>query len=162
VQKSIARIVWLFLLPASLTAGSRAPSAESPQQSVGAQELPASAPAVGTADTDLNRPLGRIWRVSGATAGRASGSIYVFLPNGTLLETSCVETYRIATWTSHKNEPGVLRVVEDGRPAFTAKIGESTGKTLQLQQTLLLGSKERRDLALTSVEGEFVCPDLLK
>jgi hypothetical protein len=105
--------------------------------------------------------LGRIWRVSAAAYGPASGSIYIFLPNGTLLETSCVETYRIATWSADPAEPSSLRVIEDQRPAFSATLGEASGNTLHLHQKLL-HSSETRDLTLTAVDGEFVCPDLRK
>ncbi len=111
------------------------------------------------ASGDLTNLFSRIWRVTKAPSPPASGSIYVFLPNGTLLETSCVETYRIATWTIDKKTPRVLRVEEDGRLAFTASIAELSTTTLQLRQTLI-PSKEKRELTLTAVEHEFLCPDL--
>jgi glucose/arabinose dehydrogenase len=113
------------------------------------------------ADTDLTQLFSRAWRVTNAPSQPAPGSIYIFLPNGTLLETSCVETYRIATWTIDKAAPRVLRVVEDGRLAFTATIAELTNTTLRLQQNLV-PSNEKRDITLTAVEQEFVCPDLPK
>jgi hypothetical protein len=105
--------------------------------------------------------LNRIWRVSNAPYGPASGSIYLFLPNGTLLETSCVETYRIAAWSVDKTQPDTLRVVEDQQAVFTASLAESTGSTLHLRKKLLL-SGEVQDITLTAVDGEFVCPDLPK
>jgi hypothetical protein len=105
--------------------------------------------------------VNKIWRRSGAPYGQASGSIYIFLSNGTLLETSCVETYRIATWSVDSAKPDTLRVVEDQREAFTATLGEAEGNTLHLKQTLLHQS-EAQDVTLTAVEGEFVCPDLKK
>jgi hypothetical protein len=55
-----------------------------------------------------------------------------------------------------------LRVTEDHRPAFTAKVSEASDKILRLKQTLLLGDKESRDLTLTPVDQEFICPDLRK
>ncbi|MBD3884410.1 hypothetical protein IFO70_21955 [Phormidium tenue FACHB-886] len=114
-----------------------------------------------TANADLTPLFSHIWRVTDAPSQPASGSIYIFLPNGTLLETSCVETYRIATWTVEKDAPDVLRVVEDGQLAFTATIAELSNTTLRLQQNLV-GSNEKQDLTLTAVEEEFVCPDLPK
>ena len=105
--------------------------------------------------------LNRIWRRSGSPYGAASGSIYIFLSNGTLLETSCVETYRIALWSVDPAKPDALRVVEDQRQAFTATLGEAAGNTLHLKQTLL-HQAETQDVTLTAVEGEFVCPDLPK
>jgi hypothetical protein len=71
-----------------------------------------------------------------------------------LLETSCVETYRIATWSVDKTQPDTLRVVEDQQAVFTATLAESTGSTLH--------SGEVQDITLTAVDEEFVCPDLPK
>jgi hypothetical protein len=105
--------------------------------------------------------LNRVWRVSNSAYGPAAGSIYIFLSNGTLLQTSCVETYRVALWSVDKTQPSTLRVVEDQQPVFTATIGESEGGTLRLRQKMLRGS-EVRDITLTSVDSEFVCPDLPK
>jgi len=64
--------------------------------------------------------------VTKAPSQPPSGSIYIFLSNGTLLQTSCVETYRVAAWTVDKSAPRVLRVVEDGQLACTAKIAQLT------------------------------------
>lgn len=104
----------------------------------------------------------RIWRVSDSASTPAPGSIYIFLRNGTLLETSCVETYRIALWSVDQNHPDTLRVTEDQRPAFTVAWGQPSGNTLSLRQKLLLGHSDTRDLTLTAVDNEFVCPDLKK
>jgi hypothetical protein len=112
-------------------------------------------------DTSLQSLFSHIWRVSKAPSPSASGSIYVFLPNGTLLETSCMETYRVATWTVDKAEPRVLRVVEDRQLAFTANIVELTDATLRLQKQLVR-SKETQDVTYSAVEGEIVCPDMPK
>jgi hypothetical protein len=114
-----------------------------------------------TTSGDLSQLFSRIWRVTNSPSQPPSDSIYIFLSNGTLLETSCGTTYRIAAWTIDKQSPRVLRVVEDGRLAFTATIAELSNATLQLQQNLVL-SNEKRDLTLTAVEQEFVCPDLPK
>lgn len=91
----------------------------------------------------------------------ASGSIYIFLPNGTLLETSCAETYRIAKWSANPKDPKALTVVEDGQSAFTAKIVELTRTTLWLQKKFVRSS-EQQDVRFTAIEKEFVCPDLPK
>jgi hypothetical protein len=135
--------------------------ASSPNSSPPPESLPSDTPTTTetTNDRDLTQLFSRIWRVTNAPSQPPSGSIYIFLPNGTLLETSCVETYRIATWTIDKASPRVLRVVEDGQLAFTATITELSDTTLQLQQNLVR-SNEKRDLTLAAVEQEFVCPDL--
>lgn len=108
---------------------------------------------------DLTQLFSRIWQVTDAPSEPAPGSIYIFLANGTLLETSCVETYRVATWTVDKEAPDVLRVVEDGQLVFTAAIAELTDTTLQLERTLVL-SNEQQDITLTAIDEEVVCPDL--
>jgi hypothetical protein len=115
----------------------------------------------GNSNADLTQLFSRVWRVTKAPSKPALGSIYVFLPNGTLLQTSCVETYRIATWTIDKAAPRVLRVTEDKQLAYTATISQLTNTTLQLQQTLL-ANKQKQTITLTAVEQEFLCPDLPK
>ena len=87
--------------------------------------------------------------------------MWVFLQNGTLLETSCVETYRVATWSADPKNPKLLRVVEDRHPAFTAEIVELTDSTLRVEQKLTRQS-EIREITFTGVEGETVCPDWRK
>ena len=108
---------------------------------------------------NLSQLFSRIWRVDKAPSQPAPGGIYVFLPNGTLLQTSCGETYRVATWTIDKKAPRVLRVVEDGQLAFTAMIGGLTDTDLHLQQHLTRVN-ETRELTLKAIDKEFVCPDL--
>jgi len=76
-----------------------------------------------------------------------------------MLETSCVETYRVAIWSADPKNPRRLRVTEDRRPAFTADIVELSDSTLRLQQKLN-GQSEVREITLSGVEGETVCPDL--
>lgn len=114
-------------------------------------------PASG-ASGDLTQLFSRVWRVTKAPSTPAPGSIYVFLPNGTLLQTSCGEPYRIASWTIDKAAPSVLRVNEDGQLAYTARIASLSDTTLQLQRTLVR-SKENQALTLTAVQQEYVCPD---
>ncbi len=89
----------------------------------------------------------------------APGSIYVFLPNGTFLQTSCVETYALSGWTIDKDTPNVLQVSENGSVALTAEILELTDTTLKLRQTLVR-SGETQDVTLSAMEDEFICPDL--
>ena len=108
---------------------------------------------------DLTRLFSRIWQLTDAPSKPAPGSIYIFLSNGTLLETSCVETYRIAAWSVDEKELSVLSVVEDRKLAFRAEIIELTERTLRLRQ-ILTRTNESRNLTLKAVEQEFVCPDL--
>ena len=85
-----------------------------------------------TTNPDLAPLFANVWRITSATPYPNSGSIYIFLRNGTLLETSCVETYRIATWKSDPKKPGIFEVTEDGRLAFTAIILSLTSHDLRL------------------------------
>jgi len=162
VNTFVSRTSFFALVLTALMACSQAPDAETAAISGVVKKSPALMSREPSPSGSLGRLFGRIWRISSAAYGPASGAIYIFLPNGTLLETSCVETYRIASWTIDKKEPQALRVVEDQRPAFTAIVRETSDNTLQLQQTLLLGNKEKRELTLTAVDQEFVCPDLKK
>jgi len=116
--------------------------------------------AAASSQTDIDFLFHSIWRVTRSSSPPAQGRIYIFLPNGTLLETSCSEAYRIATWTRDEKDPRSLRVVEDHRDVFTATITELNEKTLHLRQKLTRGN-QTNDLTLTGVEQEFVCPDLV-
>jgi hypothetical protein len=133
-------------------------SRSSPDKPLGTLHLEVGGTSLNPAFAPL---LNKIWRRSGTAYGPAAGSIYVFLSNGTLLETSCVETYRVALWSVDPAKPGTLRVVEDQQQVFTATLGEASLNTLHLKQTLL-HQTEPQDVTLTAVDGEFVCPDLPK
>ncbi len=139
---------------------SRVPAAKSLQPGA-AKEAATSGLAANSGTQNLSVLFSHIWRVTNAPSQPAAGSIYIFLSNGTLLETSCVETYRIATWNVDNAAPSELRVTEDHQLAFTANIAELNDRTLRLHQQLIR-SKETRDLTFDAIEGEFVCPDLPK
>jgi len=124
------------------------------------QVAPSLPPSPQSANGDLTQLFSKIWRITVPTSA-APNSLYVFLPNGTLLQTSCVETYAIFPWTIDKAAPKVLKVSENGTPAYTAEILELTNTTLRLRQKLI-PSNEIRELTLKAVEQEFVCPDLPK
>jgi len=155
------RLPVLSLLLIGLIAYSQPSNAENSREATSVKVSPSSTPTKTPSDGNLTQLFSRIWRVTNAHSHSALGSVYIFLPNGTLLETSCVETYRIATWTIDKKAPRVLRVVEDKQLAFTATIAKLTDTTLKLQQNLVR-SNEKRDITLMAVEQEFVCPDLPK
>ena len=120
----------------------------SPQKSIAAEDA-------------LANLFARMWRVMQAPETPAKGAMWVFLRNGTLLETSCVETYRVATWSADPKNPKLLRIVEDRRPAFTAEIVELTDSTLRVEQKLTR-QPDVREIIFTGVEGETVCPDWRK
>jgi len=108
--------------------------------------------------SDLSGLSAHAWQVSQSPSPAPKGSLYIFLPDGALLQTSCVETYRVARWSSPSN--GVVRVIEDKEPAFDAKVLQIDDSTLRLEKTLRHGEKE--SVILSAVSGEFVCPDLPK
>jgi len=153
-----SRTIFLTILASVLTACacSRVPPVQNAQSvgQSGVKDLPGDPP-----DHGLAVLFSHIWRITQAPSQPPVGSIYIFLPNGTLLETSCVETYRIGRWTADKTSPRDFHVAEDRQRAFNARITELTNSTLRLQQQLVR-SKETRDLTLTAVEEEFVCHDM--
>jgi hypothetical protein len=138
------------------------PSAQNNSQQPPAAEIPPDPrPIEMPENRDLAQLFSHIWRIPDEPSQPQSGSIYIFLPNGTLIEASCVTTYRIGTWTIDKETPNVLQVVEDGELAYTATIVELTNTTLRLQQNVVR-INEIKDITLTAIEEEFVCPDLPK
>ncbi|WP_297080253.1 hypothetical protein [Thermoleptolyngbya sp. M55_K2018_002] len=115
--------------------------------------------AAAASGQDLTVLFSRVWRMTQAPSEPALGSIYVFLANGTFLQTSCVETYALSGWTIDKDAPNVLRVSENGQVALTAEILELTNTTLRLRQTLVR-SGDTQEVTLSALEDEFICPDL--
>ncbi len=94
------------------------------------------------------------WRVT-APEGRPPGSFYVFLSNGTLIMTSCVETYRLAQWTLEP--PSSLTITEDPITRYGADIVRIDERSLALRLKL---RSENVDLALELADTPYVCPDL--
>jgi len=126
------------------------PSQDSTQPST-----PINAPAPPIAATDLPAaPLvNTVWRVT--TANRAPGTLFVFLSNGTLMMTSCVEVYRLATWKAESAD--TLTIVEDTAVQYTADIQALSQGSLSLRLNL---RTEQVDLTLEPAKAPFVCPDL--
>jgi hypothetical protein len=124
--------------------------------------LAQTAPSNATSNSAVAPLLSRIWRITSTTPYPNSSSIYIFLPNGTLFEGSCVETYRIATWKADPKNPQTLEVTEDGRTVFAATILASTTQTLRLQQKMAFGNHEVHEVTLSAIDKEFVCPDMPK
>jgi heat shock protein HslJ len=106
--------------------------------------------------------FGRAWRVQPESKpSPPPGALYIFLENGTVLQTSCAETYRIARWTTDKSSPSVVRLIEDGREAAILSILEIQDGTVRLQLKATR-SNDTRMLVLQGVEKELVCPDIRK
>ena len=98
--------------------------------------------------------MNTVWRVAAPT-NRAPGSFYVFLADGTLVMTSCVETYRLATWK--RVDEDTLTIVEDRATRYDADIAQPNDRELRLQLKLV---SETVNLALTRADVPYVCPDL--
>lgn len=92
--------------------------------------------------------VGRVW--TSATPGHARGSIIVFLPDRTLLMTSCTETYRLSQWQVTGD---AIRWIEDTVP-IQATVSMPRPNELRLEIT-------GRDEAQTYVAAHvpYLCPD---
>jgi len=97
--------------------------------------------------------LNKVWRVTAPT-GKPLGSMYLFLPDGTLLMTSCVETYRLAKWSA--NADGTLTITEDAATTYRATY-QAADRTAKLTFAL---KNEQLSVDLRVAETPFVCPDL--
>jgi hypothetical protein len=157
MSKNFLILLTIGLAIGSITACSVAGSSPTTQPSIPL----ATSPPPPNSQPNLSKLFDKAWRVTTAPTPPARGSIYVFLSNGILLETSCVETYRLATWTIAKTDPKTLRVVEDGRLVYTAKIAKLTDANLQLDRTLI-PTKKTDSIGMTAIDREFTCPDLPK
>lgn len=112
----------------------------------GGQQAPAGAP---TAD-----PLiGRAWTAT--HAGAAPGTVRVFLADGTLVMTSCVESYRLSRWS--RVSPTRIAWEED-----TVRIdADVVGPTADVLELRLLLKGDTRSETYTSAAVPFTCPSLL-
>ena len=97
--------------------------------------------------------LNKVWRVTAPT-GKPLGSMYLFLPDGTLLMTSCVETYRLAKWSA--NADGTLTITEDAATTYRATY-QAADRTAKLTFAL---KNDQMSVDLRVAETPFVCPDL--
>src|SRR5262245_28537816 len=167
VRAALVKWFSVGVLLACLTGCEQRPAVESTGNDVRGVSPGTQVPKV-TVSTDkpaapedtLAKLFARMWRVMEAPQKPAKGAMWVFLRNGTLLETSCVETYRVAIWSADPKNPKSLRVVEDRQAAFTAEIVELTDSTLRVRQKLTRQTEEQ-EIMLSGIEGETVCPDLM-
>ena len=121
-----------------------------------ARSTPVNTPAppatpVGLAGGPL---VSTVWRIT-SPAGRPLGSFYIFLPNGTLVMTSCVETYRLATWQAETTDR--LTIAEDPTVRYIADILALSQDSLSVRLNL---RNEQVELTFEPAQAPFVCPDL--
>jgi uncharacterized lipoprotein YbaY len=117
---------------------------------------PAGEPAQTPAPARPEQPaqpsfVSKVWISTDAAA--AAGTMRIFLPDGTLVMDSCVETYRLAQWTSI--DAGRVVWTEDAA-RIEAEIVRAAPEELQLRLRLVDGSKEE-NYRLAKVP--YVCPD---
>lgn len=94
----------------------------------------------------------RVWWRSDPAA--PPGAMVVFLDDGTLVQDSCWETYRLSRW--RMDPDGTLAWSEDGAEIH-ASVLTSTEDALSLRLRLVGGSEDR-DYGPATVP--YVCPDL--
>ena len=111
-------------------------------------------PAGDQTESPTARLVNKVWKVT-APAGRARGSFYIFLSDGTLVMTSCVETYRLATWRS--DAAGRIAIAEDEAVRYEAEILELQDRQARLRLGL---RNEDVELSLQTADAPYVCPDL--
>ncbi len=100
-----------------------------------------------------NLLVNKVWRVT--SPDRAPGTFYAFLSNGTLIMTSCVETYRLATWLAET--PTRLEITEDTTVRYSADVLMLDETRMSLRLNL---RNEQVNLELATPQVPFVCPDL--
>jgi len=135
----------LFALWGLASCSQRQDPIESPAQTG------AAAPSPSTTESRLTN---KAWLIT-APAGRAPGSLYVFLADGTLMMTSCVETYRLATWQLQGDDR--LVVTEDPTTRYVVRVIDVGERELRLRLELV---GENVDLELRAADAPIVCPDL--
>jgi len=126
------------ILPAAIAGAIAAPTIAVAQRSA----LPAAQPLL----------AGKIWLATDPAA--APGTLRVFLPDGTLVMTSCVETYRLARWTSM----GDRRISwQEDTARIDARITTISAEELVLELQLRDGVRQEH-YRVAAVP--YVCPDL--
>ncbi|HZF30313.1 MAG TPA: hypothetical protein VE907_14440 [Gammaproteobacteria bacterium] len=95
--------------------------------------------------------VGHAWTLADDSAPR--GALWIFLPDGTLLQDSCFETHRLSHWTSGPD--GALRWEEDG-VEIRATVVAATDDAFALRLDLVGGAEERR---FVRAAVPYVCAD---
>jgi hypothetical protein len=116
---------------------------------------PASRPAgvdAGAAGIPAPALLNRVWVNASPDAPR--GAMLVFLADGTLVQDSCFETYRLSRWRA--DDLTSLRWTED-TAEVAVTIVSVTGVELKLEFTAPAGLGV---VSYRAAEAPYVCPDL--
>jgi hypothetical protein len=145
MQTRFAAMLTLAILTCCVATACSSPgsSASAPPQ---AQAAPAADPVAGL--------VSKVWRQT-SPADAPLSTLYIFLPGGTLVQTSCTEVYRLSTWRFDRDR--TLTITEEPSPPFTAEF-EVDGTRLRLR--LKLGGEWQPWKTLEVATAPFVCPDL--
>lgn len=115
----------------------------------GSSAPPVSASAAAPEATPPDPPfVGRVWR--SITPGHAPGTIVVFLPDRSLLMTSCKETYRLSQWAVTGD---TIRWIEDTIP-IQATVSMPRPNELQLR----IAGKDQVE-SYVAARAPYTCPD---
>ena len=130
-----------------------------PTETISAPEIvgsPASPPSTASsAPASSESPLlSKVWRQT-APKDVPLGMMYVFLPGGSLLQTSCTEVYRLSTWRQERDR--TLTIVED-TARYEAEFEPDGDRRVRLR--FKLGGEWQPWKTLDVLEAPFVCPDL--
>ncbi len=111
-------------------------------------------PTATAAQAELGRPadpafIGRVWMAT--TPGSPRGSIMIFLPDRTLLQDSCFETFRLSKWGAAGN---LIRWVEDTLPV------EAEVVLPDKDQMILRVRGLERELSFESASVPYRCPGM--
>jgi len=147
-QRLPLAIFVLFVLWGLAACSQRKGSTDQPS---GTDAATSTAPSPSTTESRL---ANKVWLIT-APAGRAPGSLYIFLADGTLMMTSCVETYRLAAWRSQGDDR--LLVTEDPTTSYVVRVVDLGERELRLRLELV---GENVDLELRAADAPIVCPDL--
>lgn len=110
-------------------------------------------PVLATAVAPADPLTGTVWLRR--DAGAPAGELRIFLPDGNLLMSSCVETYRIARW--QRIAPDTVRWEEDG---VRVEAGLKLLGATELQLELRLRDGEHQLQQYQTLNAARVCPDL--
>lgn len=103
--------------------------------------------------SEENALVNRIW-IRDTGAGDLPGAMLVFLDDGTLIQDSCWETYRLSKWT--KAGDNAVSWNEDGMN-ISADVVSVDNDDLTLSLNLTGGAEEQK---FEVAEAPFVCPDM--
>lgn len=143
---------YLRVLTMVACCGASACSSPTPSSSATSQPPPAAATTRAAQPSPL---VSKVWRqVSPADAPLAT--LYIFLPDGTLVQTSCTEVYRLSTWRADGDRSVVI--TEEPSPPYAAEFEAEGDRRLRLR--FKLGGEWQPWKTLEVAQTPFVCPDL--